>query len=124
MKFILKIILIAGLSYLVELFFPWWSVVFCAFIVGMILPTKGFNDFLAGFLGVGLLWLIFAWMIDLDTDSILTEQIAPILKMSNALVVVAVTGLVGGLVGGFGALSGSQLRRIFMPDPPKSGYIE
>lgn len=123
MKFILKIILIAGLSYLVELFFPWWSVVFCAFIVGMLMPTKGFNDFLAGFLGVGLLWLIFAWMIDLGTDSILSEQIAPILKMSNGLVVVAITGMLGGLVGGLGALSGSQLRRIFMPDPPKPGYI-
>lgn len=124
MKFILKIILIAGLSYLVELFFPWWSVVCCAFIIGAIMPTKGFNDFLAGFLGVGLLWLIFAWIIDVNTNSILTEQVAPILKMNNALVVVAVTGLLGGLVGGVGALSGSQLRRIFMPDPPKPGYIE
>lgn len=88
------------------------------------MPTKGFNDFLAGFLGVGLLWLIFAWIIDVNTNSILTEQVAPILKMNNALVVVAVTGLLGGLVGGVGALSGSQLRRIFMPDPPKPGYIE
>ncbi len=123
MKFILKVILIASLSYLAELFFPWWSVVFCAFLVGGILPTKGFNDFLAGFLGVGLLWLIFALLIDLDSDSLLAQRIAPVLQMSNALVVTSVTGLLGALAGGFGALSGSQLRRIFMEDPPKPGYF-
>ncbi len=123
MKFILRIILTAGLSYLAEMFLPWWSVVGCAFLVGLLLPTKGFNDFLSGFLGVGLLWLIFAWMVDAETNSILTRQMAPMLFLNNALVVVAVTGLLGGLAGGFGALSGSQLRRIFMQEPPKSGYI-
>ena len=122
MRFILKVILIAGLSYLAELFLPWWAVVICAFLIGVILPTKGFNDFLGGFLGVGLLWLIFAWMIDADTNSILSQQIATVLKVNSALVLVAVTGLVGGLLGGLGALSGSQLRRIFMEDPPKAGY--
>lgn len=123
MKFILKVVLIAGLSYLAELFLPWWSVVICAFLVGLILPTKGFNDFLSGFLGVGLLWLIFAWSIDMDTDSVLTSQVAPLLGVNNALVVVALTGLLGGIAGGFGTLSGSQLRRIFLPDPPRPGYI-
>lgn len=123
MKFILKVILIAALSYLSELFFPWWSVVVCAFLVGVLLPTKGFNDFLAGFLGVGLLWLIFAWMIDADSNSILAQRIAPVLQMNNALVVIAITGLLGALAGGFGTLSGSQLRRMFMEDPPKPGYI-
>lgn len=124
MKFILKVILIAGLSYLSELFLPWWSVVICAFLIGVIIPTKGFNDFLSGFLGVGLLWLFFAFMIDFDTDSILTSQIAPLLNLNNALVVIAVTGLLGGIVGGLATLSGSQLRRIFLPDPPKPGYID
>lgn len=123
MTFILKIILIAGLSYLAELFLPWWSVIICAFLVGLVLPTKGFNDFLSGFLGVGLLWLIFAWGIDVDTDSVLTSQIGLLLGLNNALVVVALTGLLGGVAGGFGALSGSQLRRIFLPDPPRPGYI-
>lgn len=124
MKFILKVILIAGLSYFFELFLPWWSVVICAFLIGVIMPTKGVNDFLSGFLGVGLLWLFFAFMIDFDTDSILTSQIAPLLNLNNALVVIAVTGLLGGIVGGLATLSGSQLRRIFLPDPPKPGYID
>jgi uncharacterized membrane protein YbjE (DUF340 family) len=124
MKFITKIVLTAALSYAAELFLPWWSVIFCAFAIGFIFPTKGFDDFLGGFLGVGLLWLGFAWGIDLHTDSILTKQVAPILYMNNALMVVAVTGLLGGIVGGFAALSGSQLRRIFLPEPPKVGYFK
>lgn len=123
MKFLFKIILIAGACYVAELFFPWWSVVICAFLIGMMMPARGGSDFLAGFMGVGLLWLIFAWMIDIDTDSILSEQIAPVLYLNNALVLVAITGLIGGIVGGFACLAGSQLRRIFMPDPPKTGYV-
>ncbi len=123
MKFLLKIVLIAGTCYIAELFFPWWIIVVCAFMIGLIMPTKGFNDFLSGFLGVGLLWLIFAWMIDINTDSILSRQIASVLSLNNGLVLVAVTGLVGGLAGGFACLAGSQLRRIFMPDAPKKGYV-
>lgn len=123
MKFLLKIILIAGVCYIAELFLPWWSVVICAFLVGLLMPTKGINDFLAGFMGVGLLWLIFAWMIDISTESILSEQIAPILSLNSGLALVAITGLVGGIVGGFACLAGSQLRRIFMPDAPKTGYV-
>ncbi|WPP50664.1 hypothetical protein [Catalinimonas niigatensis] len=122
MRFIFKIILIAGLSYLFELFLPWWSVVIAAFLVNLWMPSKGFVDFLSGFLGVGLLWLIYAWLIDSDTASVLSARIAQLFNMPNASFMIAITGLVGGIAGGFAALSGSQFRRIFIKDEPKRGY--
>jgi hypothetical protein len=122
MRFIFKIILIAGLSYLFELFLPWWSVVIAAFLVNLWMPSKGFIDFLSGFLGVGLLWLIYAWLIDAETSSVLSSRIAQLFSLPNASFMIAVSGLVGGLVGGFAALSGSQFRRIFIQEPPKTGY--
>lgn len=122
MRFIFKIILIAGLSYLFELFLPWWSVVIAAFLVNLWMPSKGFVDFLSGFLGVGLLWLIYAWLIDSDTASVLSARIAQLFNMPNASFMIAVTGLVGGIAGGFAALSGSQFRRIFIKEEPKRGY--
>ncbi|MEO0334477.1 MAG: hypothetical protein AAF223_22855 [Bacteroidota bacterium] len=123
MKFVMNVILIAGLSYIAEQFFPWWSVVPCAFLVSFIIPTKGFNAFISGFLGVGLLWLIFAWMIDSSTDSILTEKIAQLLQVNQAGLVVAITGAIGGVTGGFASLSGSLLRTINQK-PVKPGYYK
>jgi len=122
MKFIFKIILIAVFSYILELFLPWWSVVIAAFFVSLWVPIRGFIDFLSGFLGVGLLWLIYAWLIDAETSSVLSARIAELLSMPNASFMIAASGLIGGLAGGFAALSGSQFRRIFMKDTPKAGY--
>lgn len=122
MKFIAKIILTASLCYVAELFFPWWTVAVCAFAVNVFLPTKGFNAFLSGFLGVGLLWLVFAWLIDMETSSLLTEKISTLFTLSNSTLLVALTGLVGGLVGGFAAMSGSMFRNLRQSEEPKSSY--
>lgn len=122
MRFIFKLILIAGISYILELFLPWWSVVVAAFLVNLWLPTKGLSSFLSGFLGVGLIWLIYAWLIDTDTGSIMSERISNIFGLGNPALMIALTGLAGGLAGGFAGLSGSQLRRIFTKDTPKRGY--
>ena len=122
MKFIAKLVLTASSCYVAELFFPWWIVAVCAFIINLFLPTKGFNAFLSGFLGVGLLWLLFAWLIDIDTSSVLTEKVASLLTLNNASLLVALTGMVGGLVGGFAAVSGSLFRNLRQSEDPKSSY--
>ncbi|MFP4092554.1 MAG: hypothetical protein ACLFUB_02220 [Cyclobacteriaceae bacterium] len=122
MRFIFKMILIAAFGYLAELFLPWWSVVLVAFLVGFWLPNKGITAFLAGFLGVGLLWMIYAWLIDLESSSILSERLSGIFSMNSGVMMIIITGLVGGLTGAFAALSGSQFRRIFIKDAPKRGY--
>lgn len=122
MRFIFKTILIAGISYLLELYLPWWSVLVAAFMVNLWLPTKGLSSFLSGFLGVGLLWLIYAWLIDADTASIMSERMARLFSLGNPALMITLTGLAGGLAGGFASLSGSHFRLIFMKDVPKRGY--
>ena len=122
MKFIAKLVLTAASCYVAELFFPWWIIAVCAFVINLFLPTKGFNAFLSGFLGVGLLWLLFAWLIDLNTSSLLSEKVAQLFELSNTSLLVAITGLVGGLVGGFAAMSGSLFRNLRQSEEPKSSY--
>ena len=122
MKFIAKLVITAASCYVAELFFPWWIIAVCAFVVNLFLPTKGFNAFLSGFLGVGLLWLLFAWLIDLNTSSLLSDKVARLFELSNTSVLVAATGLVGGLVGGFAAMSGSLFRNLRQSEDPKSSY--
>lgn len=122
MRFIFKVILIIALSYLLELFLPWWSVIIAAFLVNLWLPIKGAIDFMGGFLGVGLLWFVYAWLIDSNSASILSDRIAELFSLPNGSFMIALSGLVGGIVGGFAALSGSQFRRIFIKEAPKTGY--
>jgi hypothetical protein len=122
MRFIFKLILIGGLSYLLELFLPWWSVVLAAFMVNLWLPTRGISAFLSGVLGIGMLWLIYAWLIDMETSSIISERIASLFGVGNPVAMIIITSLAGGLVGGFAAMSGSHFRRISMKDIPQRGY--
>lgn len=122
MRFIFKLILITVLGYLLEIFLPWWSVVLVAFMVNLWLPTRGISAFLSGVLGIGMLWLIYAWLIDMETSSILSEKVASLFGVGNPAAMIIITALAGGLVGGFAAMSGSHFRRIFMKDIPKGGY--
>ncbi len=122
MKFLLKLILIAIFTYIFEQFLPWWSIAFAAFIVGMIFKSKGLNAFLAGALGVGLVWLWIAWRIDYETNSILTMKIAGIFQLENKNLLIAITVLLGSIIGAFSAWSGYNFRSLFERKPQRGYY--
>jgi hypothetical protein len=113
MKFLIKFILIALLTVLFEQFLPWWSIALAAFLGGLIIKTKGINAFLAGALGVGLVWIWVAWRIDFRTDSILTAKMAGLFQMENKNLMIALTVLIGSVVGAFSAWTGHNFRSLF-----------
>ena len=108
MKFPLQIGVIVILGFFLELFLPWWSVAIAAFVGGLFLTTR--SNFLAGFLAIGLLWVIKALLIDLSTDSGLADRVARIFMLHNKAVLLLVTFILSGLVGGFSSMSGGALR--------------
>ena len=111
MRIILSILLIAALSFLAGLYFPWWSIAVVAFLVSLLLPQGTASSFLSGFFGVFLLWGIVAAWIDVKNESILSRKIAMLLPLGgSAILLILVTAIVGGLVGGFAAMSGSAVR--------------
>lgn len=111
MKFIISLLLTALLSFTAGLYLPWWSIAVCAFVVSVLIIQQPLKAFLAGFAGVFLLWLIFSWLIDSANDHILSHKIAQIFPLGGvSFLLILVTALVGGLVGGLAALSGSYLR--------------
>lgn len=114
-KVIVKIILTAIIAYLLQTMFPWWSVVIASFSISFIIYTKGSSSFVGGFLGIGILWFILAMISDIRTDSILTERVAQIFSLPNNLLLILITSIIGGLAGGFGALTGGHLRNWIMP---------
>jgi hypothetical protein len=115
MKFFVGILLTMLLGYVAFLFndsLPWWSVAVAAFIAGAAVPAKPWQNWLAGFLGMALLWAALAWWIDKANGGIMAGRMADVLPMkgSKGLLIVA-TSLVGGLVAAFASLTGSFLRK-------------
>jgi hypothetical protein len=112
MKFLFAFILTALLSYAAGFYLPWWSIAIAAFLVAIVIPQKPIKAFLCGFLSLFLLWMILALYIDIGNQHILSIKIAELLFKSHShALIMSVTGLVAGLVGGFAALSGAYLRQ-------------
>lgn len=112
MKFIIALLLTAIVSYAAGFYFPWWSIAVAAFIVAVAIPQKPGKAFLSGFLGLFLLWISLALYIDMGNQHILSMKIAELLFKSHShALIMSVTGLVAGLVGGFAAMSGAYLSK-------------
>lgn len=109
MRFAVQVIVILVLGYLMEQFLPWWSVAVAAFAGGALVNTR--SNYLAGFLAVGLLWVAKALITDLSSDSDFADRVARIFMLHNQTVLLLVTFVVSGLVGGFAAMTGGALRK-------------
>lgn len=116
MKFIFRIIVVALLSHIALLFLPWWSVAIVAFAVGALMSDNSINAFIAGVLGVGLLWFGMALYINFSFDSMLPERVAALFQFSSPVLLAAITGLIGAVVGGLAGLSGSYFKKLFVTD--------
>jgi hypothetical protein len=111
MKFLTATILTSILAFISGLFLPWWGIAIVALLVATIIHQKAGKAFLSGLLGVFLLWAGLAWWIDMKNNSVLSHKVASVLPLGgNTILIIAITGLVGGLVAGFAAMSGSYLR--------------
>ena len=113
MKFIFQLAGIMALAFLLELFLPWYYIAVAAFVGGYVLKTKA--NFLAGFLAIGILWSLYALLQTNVPSSLppndLADRVAKIFTLPSRELLILLTGIVGGLVGGFAALTGSLLKR-------------
>lgn len=116
MKVIVKIILIGLIAYFLSQAFVWWTIALAAFMVCCIIPSEGFKAFIAGFLGIGLLWYILAFITNQNTEALLSHKVSELIGLGDDHLLVLATALVGGIVGGFSALSGVLFRKLFQKE--------
>ncbi len=115
LKFFLKIIFTGAVAFLLQLYLPWWSIAFAGFLISFILSSSVVLSFFSGFLGISIYWGALAFFIDNANNHILSTRVAEIFSLPNSAILILITAIVGGLIGGFGALTGSQLRNIILP---------
>ena len=111
MKLLVATVLTALLAFVGGLYFSWWIIAVTAFISVLLIPMRGGKAFLAGFLGIFILWALLAWWIDVKNNGVLATKVAQIFPLGgSSFLLILVAALVGGLVGGMAALCGSYLR--------------
>ncbi len=99
---------IIGLSYIAQFFTPWWTFAVVAFVSGALLGEKAFPAFLAGFLGIFLLWSVQALWLTIGNGGILAAKMGELLGGVPGAAMPWVSGVLGGLLGGLGAWTGNQ----------------
>ena len=111
MKFFSAMVLTALISFVACLFFPWWSIALAAFLVAALIHQQPGKAWLAGFLGLFILWTVLAIWKDNSNEGILSNRIAELFPLGgSSFMLILVTGLIGALVAGMAALSASYFR--------------
>lgn len=111
MKFFISLLLIAVLSFVACLYFPWWSIALIAFVVVAFIPQKPAAAFLCGFAAIFLFWAALSFFISSNNDHVLAHKVSLlILKMDNPFLLIFATAVIGGLVAGFAGLTASFIR--------------
>ena len=113
-------ILVAG--FIVQYFFPWWTIALVCFAAGFYFSKNPAVSFLIGFLAVMILWTAYALFLNFSNGGILYLRMQallgefikkePIGYMAGVLNFLLFGGL-GALVGGMSAMTGAIGRRAF-----------
>jgi hypothetical protein len=112
MRFLLATLLTAALSFIAGLYLPWWSIAFVAFLVALLIRQRIAWAYLSGFTAIFFLWGGLATIIDIKNKSMLAQKIAHLFPLNgNGVLLILITALLGALVAGFAAMSGSSLRQ-------------
>lgn len=111
--FLFRILWVVITALLIQLFFPWWMILAGCFVIGFANGNAEGNPFLAGFLGVFLLWSAYAGIIDYETQSIISVKIMNLFHLpESSFPAIILTGLLGGIPGGLACKTGSELRKL------------
>ncbi|HBX67591.1 MAG TPA: hypothetical protein DEG32_16070, partial [Balneolaceae bacterium] len=93
-------ILVLISAFILNLLLPWWGIVIPGLVFGYYFNEKGLTSFGLGFLALFLLWGGQALYIHIANDGILSTRIAEMLQVGSPLLVVLITGVLGGLLSG------------------------
>lgn len=113
---ILALVIVIG-AFALNIFLPWWSIALPGLIFGYLFKQQAVPSFLWGFFGVFLLWGGQALYVHIVNEGILSTRIAEMLGVGSPLIIVLITGVLGGLVSGLATVTGnlaSKKKRTFI----------
>lgn len=113
MTFVIATTATAVLAFGAGFLLPWWGVALAAGLVAYVVKQRPLFAAFAGFLGVFVLWVTHAAWIDHANQGLLSHRVAMLLPLQgNTILLIFITGIVGGIVAGLSAWSAALLRRM------------
>ncbi|MFT6867862.1 MAG: ABC-type iron transport system FetAB permease component [Cyclobacteriaceae bacterium] len=122
MKLAIRLLLIGSLTYILSIHAPWWTLFVITFVVTFFIHGSGLNAFISGFLGVGIVWIAIAWYLDFKSEHVFSDKIVQLFPVDQSIYLVVISGLIGGICGGFGSLTGNSFKQLFIKKQKKSFY--
>jgi len=112
-------LIIAVLSAIAQFFMPWWVIAPIAFIICFWQSSTAGKAFIEGTAGIILVWAAYAGFLNFQNEGGLAARMGELLFKvpNNAGVLLTITPLIGGLVGGIAGLTGFYLRQVLAPRP-------
>ena len=117
MRFILLTVLTTILVVFLNPVAPYWAVMIGIVIISALLDPNGIGGFFGGGLGMGLTWLGQSIYLGVITSSSLPDKMGELMGLGTGMTLIAITGVVGFLLGGFSGLSGVMFRRMLQKTP-------
>jgi hypothetical protein len=109
-KKITNFILTILVSLLLSWVFPWWSVMVAALATSIFIPLKRAAVFFVPFFAVFLFWAVYSYILSSANDFTLAKKISQLLMLGgNPYLLIAVTGILGGIAAGMSAVLGKQI---------------
>lgn len=111
-------ILILLISLVAQFFLPWWVIAPIAFGLAARTNENGKKSFWNAFFAIFILWACMALLRSLPNENLLANRVAEMLSLPaasyNWLILVFISGIIGGLVAGVSAFAGFQFRKAFL----------
>jgi hypothetical protein len=96
---------------------PWWLAAIIAFGATLYAGKTAGQAFWSGFGAVFIVWVLLAMFKSVPNNYMLATRVATLFHLPHWILLLALTALIGGIVGGLSALSGLLVRRVFEKEP-------
>ncbi|QJD97524.1 hypothetical protein HH214_17415 [Mucilaginibacter robiniae] len=96
-----------------SLLLPWWVVAIIAFAAALFAGTRPAQAFWSGFGAVFIAWVVLALFNSIPNHNMLAARVATLFHLPHWSLLLFITALLGGLVGGMAALSGLLVKQVF-----------
>ncbi|HUH32300.1 MAG TPA: hypothetical protein VLZ28_00020 [Daejeonella sp.] len=115
-------LLILIISLILQFFLPWWIIALVAFGMSFWKAQTAGRAFGSGFAAIFLLWVIMGLIYSIPNENLLANRIAEMLTLPASsfgwIVILLVSGIVGGLAAGLSALAGFYSRGALLNSAP------
>jgi len=109
----MNFIIIFIITAIFQLFAPWWVIALIPFLVNAWRPSTALLAFIVSFAAIATLWFSYGLYMHINSEGAMSNRIAEIFSLPNGILLLVVTTVVAGVVGGLAGLSGFFVQQLF-----------